>query len=99
VTRSVRQREFYARATAWRDRLPLAPFAACPDETARFLFSIPVFESGPAWRLHHAQADGRPANAAFFCNGNEIAETAEVHSCHAEIVWVGCAMVLDLKSM
>jgi hypothetical protein len=49
--------------------------------------------------MHHAQADGRPANAAFFRNGNEIAETAEVHSCHAEIVWVGCAMVLDLKSM
>ena len=46
-----------------------------------------------------ASADGRPANAAFFCNGNEIAETAEVHSCHTEIVWVVCAMVLDLKSM
>jgi hypothetical protein len=55
--------------------------------------------------MRHAQAGGRPANAAFFCYGNEIAETAEVHSCHAEtschteIVWVGCAMVLDLKSM
>ena len=24
---------------------------------------------------------------------------AEVHFCHAEIVWVGSAMVLDLKSM
>lgn len=49
-----------------------------------------------ACAMRHAQAGGRPANAAFFCNGNEIAETAEVHSCHTEIVWVACAMVLDL---
>ena len=47
----------------------------------------------------HAQADGRPANAAFFCYGNEIAETPEVHFCYTELVWVSCAMVLDGKSI
>jgi hypothetical protein len=49
--------------------------------------------------MRHAQAYGRPADAAFFCYGNEIAETPEVHFCYTEIVWVRCAMVLDLKSM
>jgi hypothetical protein len=50
-------------------------------------------------RFTHARQQGTnrcPANAAFFRNGNEIAEMAH---CHAEIVWVGCAMALDLKSM
>jgi hypothetical protein len=51
------------------------------------------------WRLRHAQAYGRPANAAFFRDGNEIPETPEIHFCHTKIVWVSCAMVLDLKSM
>jgi hypothetical protein len=60
--------------------------------------------SSPTAAAGHAQADGGPASAAFFGDRSEIAQTAEVHSrhaeipCHTDFVWVRCSMVLDLKS-
>ena len=74
-----------------------SPRAAAKQRGSDFRFQFADLDR--QWRLRHAQADGRPANAALFCDGNEIAETPEVHFCYTELVWVSCAMVLDGKSI